>query len=147
MLPSQRGLERIGTLNRDRDAQSSHIDSSRNLVLNIAAVGNLSTDPNQLVNTLQNTLFRDAHRCLLSSRNLITSEYTDQCIKAIKNLVRIDFLVPFSIKRKCLAALHAAEFCRFPRAAPYRVFHLGNCKSSLRYITQRMRRESYGFHL
>jgi hypothetical protein len=33
------------------------MDSSRNLVRNIAAVSNLSTDPNQLVNTLQNTLF------------------------------------------------------------------------------------------
>jgi len=62
-------------------------------------------------------------------------------------LVRIDFLVPFSLKRKSLAALHSAEFRRFPPASPYRVFHLGNCKSSLGDITQRMRRESYRFHL
>src|SRR5262249_8299668 len=59
----------------------------------------------------------------------------------------IEPLVPLPIKRKCLAALHTAEFRRFPPLSPYGVFHLGNCKPSLGDITQRMRRESYGFHL
>src|SRR5262245_55949528 len=59
----------------------------------------------------------------------------------------IESLVPFSVKQKYLSTLHAAEFRWFPPASPYRVFHLGNCKPSLGHVTQRMCRESYGFHL